>query len=189
MQRLLVGISGSSGAIYGIRLLEVLKVIGIETHLIVSNAAKKTIVLETECSVAQVESLASKSYRIDDVAAGPASGSFRTQGMVVVPCSMKTLSGIANGYSDNLLLRAAEVTLKERRPLILVARETPLTTIHIENMLRAARAGATILPAMPGFYTRPRTLGDVVDYLVGKVLDQLNIEHDISGRWQGPVSR
>jgi polyprenyl P-hydroxybenzoate/phenylacrylic acid decarboxylase-like protein len=183
---LLVGMSGGSGVIYGVRLLEVLKRLKIETHLVISTAAKETLVLETNHKVAYVESLASRVYRFNDIAAAPASGTFRTEGMVVIPSSMKTLAGIASGYSDNLLLRAAEVTLKERRPLVLVPRETPLTTIHMENMLRVAQAGAIVLPAMPGFYNRPKTIDELVDHVVGKVLDVMHIEHDLYGRWSGP---
>ena len=183
---LLVGMSGGSGVIYGVRLLEVLKRLKVEAHLIVSTAAQETLVIETGYKVGHVESLASRVYRFNDIAAAPASGTFRTKGMVVIPCSMKTLAGVASGYSDNLLLRAAEVTLKERRPLVLVPRETPLTTIHIENMLRVARAGAVVLPAMPGFYDRPKTVDDLIDHVVGKVLDVLNIEHDLYKQWTGP---
>ena len=183
---LLVGMSGGSGVIYGVRLLEVLKRLKVEAHLIVSTAAQETLVIETGYKVGQVESLATHVYRFNDIAGAPASGTFRTRGMVVIPCSMKTLAGVASGYSDNLLLRAAEVTLKERRPLVLVPRETPLTTIHIENMLRVAQAGAVVLPAMPGFYDRPKTVDDLIDHVVGKVLDVLNIEHDLYGQWTGP---
>ena len=178
--------SGGSGVIYGVRLLEVLKRLKVEAHLIISTAAQETLVIETSYKVRYVESLASRVYRFNDIAAAPSSGTFRTQGMVVIPCSMKTLAGIASGYSDNLLLRAAEVTLKERRPLVLVPRETPLTTIHIENMLRVAQAGAILLPAMPGFYDRPMTIDELVNHVVGKVLDVLNIEHDLYKRWAGP---
>ena len=183
-----MGISGGSGVVYGVRLLQVLKELKRETHLVMSSAARETLVLETSYKVSEVESMASKAYRIGDIAAALASGSFKTDGMVIIPCSMKTLAGVAGGYSDNLMLRAAEVTLKERRPLLLVPRESPLTTIHIENMLRAARAGAIILPAMPAFYSRPKTIDDLVDHLVGKVLDLLKIEHTIYRRWQGPDS-
>lgn len=183
---LIVGMSGGSGVIYGVRLLEVLKRLKVEAHLVVSTAAQETLAIETNHKIRHVESLATHVYRFNDIAAAPASGTFRTQGMVVIPCSMKTLAGIASGYSDNLLLRAAEVTLKERRPLVLVPRETPLTTIHIENMLRVAQAGAIVLPAMPGFYDRPKTLDDLVNHVVGKVLDVLNIDHDLYGQWTGP---
>lgn len=158
----------------------------IEAHLVMSTAARETLVIETDHKIGEVESLASVTYRVDDIAAPPSSGSFRTRGMVIVPCSMKTLAGVASGYSDDLILRAAEVTLKERRPLVLVPRETPLTVINIENMLRAASAGAVILPAIPGFYTRPRTIEDLVDHLVGKILDALGMEHNLYPRWTGP---
>ena len=188
MAPLIVGISGGSGVVYGVRLLEVLKEMKKETHLIMTTAARETLVLETSYKVSKVESLASKTYRINDIAAAPASGSFRTEGMVIIPCSMKTLAGVASGYSDNLMLRVAEVTLKERRPLLLVPRETPLTSIHIENMLRATRAGAIMVPAMPAFYSRPKTMDDIVDHLVGKVLDLLKIDHALYKRWQGPGS-
>lgn len=184
--RLIVGLSGGSGIIYGVRFLQVLKELGVESHLIFSPSAKKTLVLETDYRVDEVEALATRVYGFSDIAAAPSSGSFRVDGMVVIPCSMKTLAGIACGYADNLLLRAADVTLKERRPLVLVVRETPLNTIHIENMLRAARAGAIIAPAMPGFYHRPKTIEDLIDFQVGKVLDLLGIEHSLFERWTGP---
>lgn len=172
--------------IYGVRLLEVSKELGVETHLIMTQAAKETLVLETDYTVAKVESLASFNYRIGDISAGPASGSYRTDGMVVIPCSMKTLAGIAVDYEDNLLLRAAAVTLKERRKLVLVPREAPLTTIQIENLLRVARAGAIVLPAMPGFYHRPKSVEALIDHLVGKVLDLVGVEHELYKRWSGP---
>lgn len=178
--------SGGSGIIYGVRMLEVLHELGVESHLVMSPAARETLVLETNSRVPQVESLATKVYAFNDIAATLSSGSFRTDGMVIIPCSMKTLAGVATGYSDNLLLRAADVTLKERRPLILVPRETPLSMVHIENMLRAATAGAIIAPAMPAFYDRPKDIGDLVDHLVGKVLDLLKIEHKLYQRWAGP---
>ncbi|MEM3833027.1 MAG: UbiX family flavin prenyltransferase [Thermoprotei archaeon] len=187
--RLVVGISGASGVIYGIRLLQVLKDLNIETHLIMTNAAKETIRLETGYQISEVESLATRSYNINDIAAPMSSGSFKFDGMIIIPCSMKTLAGIATGYTSNLLLRAADVTLKERRPLILVIRETPLTTIHIRNMLIVARAGGIILPAMPGFYHNPKTLQDMIDFIVGKILDQLGLEHNLYERWQGPQHR
>lgn len=184
--RIIVGISGASGVIYGVRFLEALKEFGIESHLIMTNAARETLRLETDYSVSYVEGLASKNYRLADIAATLASGSYRVNGMVVIPCSMKTLAGLASGYADNLLLRAAEVTLKEKRPLIIVPRETPLNIIHIENMLRVARAGAIVLPAMPGFYHKPKKMKDLIDHVVGKVLDALSIEHDLYLRWRGP---
>jgi flavin prenyltransferase len=184
--RIIVGISGGSGIIYGVRLLEALKRTRVESHLIMTQAAKETLVLETDFSVGEVESLATVSYRVNDIAAGPSSGSYKTDGMAVVPCSMKSLAGIAVGYEDNLLLRAAAVTLKERRKLVLVPRETPLTIIQIENLLAVSRAGAVVLPAMPGFYHRPKTLDDLVNQLVGKVLDAFDIENDLFRRWDGP---
>lgn len=183
---LVVGITGGSGVVYGIRLLEVLRDLNVETHLIISTAARETIVLETERKIREVESLASKVHAINDVASTLASGSSLMDGMVVIPCSMKTLAGIASGYSDNLILRAADVTLKERRPLILVPRETPLSRIHIENMLRVTAAGGIIAPAMPGFYSKPKEIGDLVDQIVGKILDLLKIQHNLYGRWTGP---
>ncbi len=179
-----VGITGASGVIYGIRLLEVLREKGIRTHLIITRAGKITIGYETSYKVSDVEALAHKTYQEDDIAASIASGTYRFDSMVVIPCSMKTLSGIVHGYSDNLLLRAAEVALKEDRKLILVPRETPLSVIHLENMLKAARAGAIILPAMPAFYTKPKTIGDIVDYVVGRVLDVLGVEHSLYSRWR-----
>ena len=185
--RFVVGISGGSGVIYGVRLLEVLKTLGIESHLIMTVPAMETLRLEQpHVQVKYVESLATFSYRTADISASLASGSYKTDGMVVIPCSMKTLGGIAHGYADNLLTRAAEVTLKERRKLILVPRETPLTIIHLRNMLDAASAGAVILPAMPGFYYRPKILDEVVDYIVGKVLDVFGIEHKLFAPWEGP---
>ena len=184
--RIIVGMSGGSGVIYGIRLLEVLKEMNVETHLIISPAARETIMLETDYQANKVEELATRVYQFRDIAAAPASGSFITDGMVIIPCSMKTLAGVANGYEENLLIRTAMVTLKEGRKLVLVPRETPLNVIHIENMLRAARAGAVILPAMPGFYHRPRTLEEIVDHIVGKVLDVLGVHHDLYERWKGP---
>lgn len=183
--RLVIGISGASGAVYGIRALEILKELEVETHLVLTAAACETIRLETNKKVADVEKLATKTYRIGDISATLSSGSFHTDGMAVIPCSMKTLGGIASGYSDNLLLRAAEVTLKEKRPLVLVVRETPLTLIHMENMATVARAGAVVLPAMPAFYHRPKTIDDLVNHLVGKVLDVMGVKHDMYPRWKG----
>lgn len=182
--RLVVAISGASGAVYGIRALEVLRELGVETHLILTAAARETIRLETSKKVADVERLASAVHGFDDITSKLASGSFRTDGMLVIPCSMKTLGGIASGYADNLVIRAAEVTMKERRPLVLVVRETPLTLIHLENMVSAARAGAVILPAMPAFYHRPTRIDDLVDHIVGKALDVLGMEHRLFRRWR-----
>jgi len=187
--RLVVGVSGASGVIYGIRTLGVLKDLGVETHLILTRVAQDTIRLETDYKLAEVKGLATETHEVHDLASKLASGSFRTDGMVVIPCSMKTLSGIATGYSENLLLRAADVSIKERRPLVLVIREAPLSLIHIENMAAAARAGAVILPAMPAFYHRPKTLNDVIDQLVGKVLDTFGVRHSLYRRWEGGAGR
>ena len=185
--RLVVGISGASGAIYGIRALQALRELGVETHLDVTSAALETLRLQTEDRKADVVRLATETHRLDDVTSKIASGSYPTDGMLVIPCSMKTLAGIASGYSDNLLLRAADVTIKERRRLVLVVRETPLSLIHIENMAAVTRAGAIVLPAMPAFYQRPKTVGALVDQVVGKALDMLGVEHTLSKRWGGPA--
>lgn len=186
--RIVIGISGASGSVYGIRALEILKKLGAETHLILTRAARETIRLETDYKITKVEGLATEVHRIGDVTSKLASGSYRTDGMAIIPCSMKSLGGVASGYADNLLLRAAEVTLKERRPLVLVVRETPLTLIGLENMVTVARAGAVVLPAMPAFYQRPKTIDDLVDQVAGKALELLGVEHDLSRRWEGPAA-
>ncbi len=188
MRRLVVGISGASGAIYGIRLLEVLRgVADVETHLILSQAAKQNILLETDYTVEAVEALADVRHRFGDTAAAVSSGSFKTMGMVVAPCSMKTLSAIAHSASSNLLVRAADVTLKERRRLVLVPRETPLHLGHLRLMTRVTEIGAVLVPPMPAFYHRPQTLDDVINQTVNRVLDLLGIEldQDLFERWQG----
>ena len=189
MKRLIVALSGATGVVYGIRLLEVLRgVEDMETHLVVSNAAKRTILLETDYPVDQVEALADKVYNFDDLAAAISSGSYKTMGMVVIPCAMKTLSGIAHSYSDNLILRAADVVLKERRKLVLVLRETPLHLGHIRLMARVTEMGAIIMPPMPAFYHRPKTIDDIINQTVNRVLDLLDIElsQDLFDRWPGP---
>ncbi|MGI9952089.1 UbiX family flavin prenyltransferase [Moorellaceae bacterium AZ2] len=183
--RVVVAITGATGAIYGIRLLQVLQSLEVETHLILSRWGEKTIEIETPWEVEAVRALATVNYQEDHLEAAVASGSFRHEGMVVVPCSMKTLANIAHGLASNLVSRAADVTLKEGRKLILVPRETPLNAIHLENMLRLARLGVVILPPMPAFYHRPRTLEDLVDHLVGRILDQLGLEHNLYRRWGG----
>lgn len=183
--RLIVAMTGATGAIYGIRLLEVLKKKGVETHLILSRWAEETIKIETSWTVEAVRELASMCYREDELGAALASGSFRHQGMIIAPCSMKTLAAIAHGLALNLITRAADVALKEGRKLILVPRETPLNVIHLENMLKLARLGAVILPPMPAFYHHPRSLQDLVDHLIGRILDQLDIEHELYRRWPG----
>lgn len=187
-QRLIVGITGSSGAIYGIRLLEVLQQIdGIETHLVMSSAGMRTIGLETDYPIESVRSLADKQYHISDVAAAISSGSFRTMGMVVAPCSMGSLARIANSFADNLLIRAADVVLKERRRLVLVPRETPLHLGHVRNMQRVLQMGGIVMPPMPAFYHRPETLDDIINQSVNRILDLLGIEleKDLFERWKG----
>lgn len=183
--RLVVAMTGATGAIYGIRLLQVLQSLKVETHLILSRWAEKTIEMETKWEVEAVRRLAPVSYREEDLGAAIASGSFIHQGMVIVPCSMKTLAAIAQGLALNLISRAADVTLKEGRKLILVPRETPLNAIHLENMLRLARLGAVILPPMPAFYHHPHTLEDMIDHLVGRILDQLGLGHNLYQPWGG----
>lgn len=185
MKRIIVGISGASGVIYGVRALRALKgMSGVESHLVFSASGKRTLVEETDCTVDEVERLADVVHPYGDIGASIASGSFRTAGMLVAPCSIKTLSGIAHSYDDNLLTRAADVCLKERRPLVLMVRETPLHLGHLELMAQAARYGACILPPVPAFYQRPTTLDDVVDHSVGKALDLLGLEHDLMKRWK-----
>jgi 4-hydroxy-3-polyprenylbenzoate decarboxylase len=188
MKRIVVGISGATGAIFGIRLLQLLlSVESIETHLVMSAAARRTIVLETKYSLAEVEGLANRVHRAADIAASIASGSFRTAGMIIAPCSMKTVSGIAVSYSDNLLLRAADVTLKERRPLVLLVRETPLHLGHLRLLAQVAELGGIIMPPVPAFYHRPTTLEEVVDHTLNRALDLLGIEldKDLFSRWAG----
>jgi len=190
LKRLIVGMSGASGIIYGIRLLEVLRgVKDVETHVVMSNAAKRTILLETDYTVQQVEGLADSIYSFGDIAASISSGSYKTMGMVVIPCAMKTLSGIANSYSDNLLLRAADVVLKDQRKLVIVARETPLHLGHVRLMAQAIEMGAIMMPPMPAFYHRPQTLNDIINQTVNRALDLFDIEldHDLFNRWQGPT--
>jgi 4-hydroxy-3-polyprenylbenzoate decarboxylase len=184
VKRLVVGISGASGVILGIRTLEVLHEMGIETHLVISPAARATIIEETDWKVSEVAGLADVVYSHGDTGAGIASGSFSTQGMIVIPCSIKTLSAIANSYASNLLSRAADVTLKEGRPLILVVRETPLHIGHLRLMSEAAQMGAVIFPPMPAFYARPATIEDLIDDTVGRVLARFGIENDIYTKWK-----
>ena len=186
--KLVVGITGASGVKYGVRLLEVLKdkykvKTDVEVHLILSEAAKKIIKLEMNIEPGDVYDLASFSYENDDFEAPVSSGSYKFDGEIVVPCSAKTLSSIANGFSDSLVSRVADVCLKEERKLVLVPRETPLSLIHCENMLRAKKAGATILPASPAFYFGPKEISDLIDFIIGRILDCYNIEHDLYRRW------
>ncbi len=182
---LLVAITGATGVIYGVELLRVLRALGQTTHLILSEAAIMTLALETTCTLEEVRGLADVVYANKDIGAAVASGTCLTRGMVVAPCSIKTLSAIAHCYSSNLIARAADVTLKERRPLLLMVRETPLHKGHLELMLRAADHGATLLPPMPSFYDRPQTLMDIVHQGVGRVLDHFAIEHQLRPRWSG----
>ncbi len=191
MKRLIVGISGASGDIYGIRLLEVLKgVEGVETHLVISGAGAQTIAIETEYKPADINAMADVTYRINDIAAAISSGSYKTNGMVVIPCTMKTLAGIANSFSDNLLLRAADVVLKDRRRLIIVPRETPLHLGHLRLMTQLVEMGAIIAPPLPAFYHRPQSIDDIINQTVNRILDLLEIDltEDLFDRWQGPKS-
>jgi len=183
MKRLVIGMSGATGAIYGIRLLEALADTDIEAHLVISDAARRTITMETTWSVDDVLALAHTCYDIRDIGANISSGSFLVEGMVVIPCAMKTLSGIAHSYNDNLLVRAADVNLKERRKLVVVARETPFHKGHLNLMMQLSDLGATILPPVPAFYCLPQTLDDIINHLVGKVLDMFHIENRMFQRW------
>ena len=187
--RLIIGMSGASGVIYGIRLLEVLsRVEQVETHLVLSDSAKLNIAIETDRSAKEVQALADEVYSNRDIAARLASGSFKTDGMIVAPCAVKTLSAIANSYADSLLVRAADVVLKERRRLVLVPRETPLHTGHCELLLKASQIGAILAPPMPAHYINPQTVDDLVDHHVGRILDLFDLDPGLVQRWQGPVS-
>ncbi|MBF9068980.1 non-oxidative hydroxyarylic acid decarboxylases subunit B [Streptacidiphilus fuscans] len=184
--RLIVGMTGATGAVLGVRLLEELRDQDhVETHLVLSRWARATIELETGLSTRDVAELADVVHTPDDQGASISSGSFRTDGMVIIPCSMKTLAGIRTGYADGLVARAADVTLKERRKLVLVPRETPLSEIHLDNMLALARMGASIVPPMPAFYNHPATVDDIVDHIVARVLDQFDIKASRARRWEG----
>lgn len=184
-KRLIVAMTGSSGATLGIEVLRALKAASpLEVHLVISRGAELTIAQETDDRLEDVYALADQVHALHNIGASIASGTFRTEGMLIVPCSMKTVAGIACGYSDNLILRAADVMLKERRKLVLVARETPLSTIHLRNMLSLSEMGAIILPPMVSYYHRPRTLQELNGHLVGKILDQFSIPYDGLKRWQ-----
>ena len=190
MRRLVIGLSGASGVIYGIRLLELLReAAGVESHLIVSDAAKRTIVEETDFSVAHVEGLASRRYSNKDIGAAVASGSFKTDGMVIAPCSIKTAAAVAHCAADTLMARAADVTLKEGRPLILLVRETPLHLGHLRVLTALAEMGAVLLPPMPAFYHRPKQIDDLVTHTLARVFDRLRIPHTLVSEWQGMSSR
>jgi flavin prenyltransferase len=188
MKRLIIGISGASGAVYGVRLLQVLQpLVEVETHLVMSQAARQTLALETDFNLRDVQALANVVHDVRDIAASISSGSFKTLGMAILPCSMKTLSGIVHSYSDSLLTRAADVVLKEQRKLVLCVRETPLHVGHLRMMTTAAELGAVIMPPVPAFYHRPQNIGELVDQTVNRVLDQFDIElpQDLFTRWQG----
>jgi 4-hydroxy-3-polyprenylbenzoate decarboxylase len=181
--KIIVGLSGASGVIYGVRILSLLKEKGVETHLIMSEAGKRNIEIETDYKADEVAAMATHVHDNKDVGASIASGSFLTDGMVVVPCTIKSLSGIANSYNNKLLVRAADVTLKEKRKLVLVVRETPLHKGHLRLMTLAADMGALILPPVPSFYHQPKTIDDIIDQTIGKVFDYLGIEHNLFKRW------
>ena len=182
-KRIVVGISGASGVIYGARLLEALKDTDYETHLIISESGKLNFEIETQYKAAEIEALADRVYDHKNMAAALASGSFITAGMVVVPCTIKTLSGIANSYNENLIVRAADVALKEKRKLVLVVRETPLHKGHLRLMTMAADMGAHILPPVPSFYHQPKSIEDIIDQTIGKIFDYIGIQHDLFNRW------
>lgn len=184
---LIVALTGATGMYYGIDLLRALKELNIETHLILSEWAERVITMETDTTVDEVRDLADVVYGINDMAAPVSSGSFRTRGMIVAPCTIKTLSGIANSYTDNLIIRAADVCLKENRKLVLMVRETPLHSGHLDLMGRAMNMGATILPPVPAFYHRPESVQDMINQSVGKVLDQFGIDHNLFQRWSGEM--
>lgn len=183
MSKIVVAISGATGIIYGVRMLRVLYECGVETHLVITEAAIRNMHIETDYTVADLKPFASTVYDVDNVGAAIASGSFKVDGMVVAPCSIKTLSAIANSYNNNLVVRAADVTLKERRRLILLVRETPLHEGHLELMQRVTRLGGVIMPPVPAFYHKPKTIDDLIDQTVGKTLDLFSIDADLFKRW------
>lgn len=187
MKRLVVGITGATGAIFGVRLLKALKDTDVETHLVLSKWAMQTIEHETTFSVQQVKALASVIHSEGNMGASVSSGSFVTEGMVIAPCSMRTVAAIANGVGENLVHRAADVVLKERRRLVLVVREMPLSDIHLENMLKLSRMGVTIMPPMPAFYNHPQSIDDIVNHVVARVLDQFGVPADFARRWEGQM--
>jgi len=187
VKRIIVAITGATGAIYGVRILQRLLEAGVETHLVMSRWGARTLLHETTWSRAQVEALATHVHAPGDLGATISSGSFRTDGMIIAPCSAKTLAAIAHGYGDNLVHRAADVILKERRRLVLAVREAPLSEIHLENMLKLARIGAVVLPPMPAFYNHPQTIDDVVEHTVARILDQFGLELPDTTRWSGEM--
>ena len=182
--KLILAITGASGVIYGKRLLEVLRNKNVDVHLVISQAAERIIAHELGITKKSLEKLANHFYEVNDWSSPIVSGSFKTDAMVIAPCSMKTLAGIANGFAENVILRAADVALKEKRKLILVPRETPLNTIHLQNMLDLTKQGVIIVPAMPAYYHKPKTIEEIIDFVVGRVLDKLDVEHSLYKRWQ-----
>ena len=178
----LIGITGATGIHIAIKLLEILKEKGIDRELIISTIAEKVIELESDYSVSEIRNLASKNYDVDDLTAAPSSGSYKLEKMIVVPCTMKTLSAIANGYADNLITRAADVMIKEQRKLVLIVRESPFSAIHLENMLKLARLGVVIAPPVPSYYIKPKSVDELIEYTVGRILDQIGIDSSIE-RW------
>lgn len=187
-RRIIVGLTGASGAIFGVRLLELLRGTDVETHLVISKWGARTLVHETRYSLEDVQQMATVCYNPNDQGAAISSGSFATDGMIVAPCSARTLAAIACGLSENLVHRAADVVLKERRKLVLMVRESPLHEIHLENMLRLSRMGAVVMPPMPAFYNHPRTLDDMVNHLAMRALDQFGINLDLTERWEGKMA-
>lgn len=187
--RLIVAITGGSGVVYGIKILEILKNLEVESHLVISKWGERNVKIETDKTIEYVKSLATKHYDNDNMAAAISSGSFKTDGMAIVPCSMKTLSSIASGYDDSLISRSAGVCIKESRRLVIVPRETPLSKIHLENMIKLVEIGVIILPAMPGFYHKPNSIDDLITHIVGKILDQFGIKHNIFRRWGAGANR
>ena len=183
MKRIIVGITGASGVVYGARILETLSKLGVETHLIISDSGARNMLIESGCAIEELQAMATYVHDFKDVGASVASGSYRVDGMVVAPCSIKTLSAIANSYNENLIVRAADVTLKERRKLVLIVRETPLHEGHLELMTRVTRMGGVIMPPVPAFYHMPKTINDIINQTVGKALDQLSIESNLFNRW------
>ena len=184
--RLVIGITGATGAIYGIRLLEVLSSYkDVETHLIVSEAAEEIINYETDWKVERIKALAARCYDINDIGASLSSGSYKRDGMIIAPCSMKTVSALANSYTDNLITRAADIALKERKRLVVLPRETPLHLGHLRNLVKLTEMGAIVFPPLPGFYHKPRSIQDIIDHTVGKVLDLFEIEQNLFPRWSG----
>jgi 4-hydroxy-3-polyprenylbenzoate decarboxylase len=187
--KLIVGITGATGTIFGVRLLQILEGSGLETHLVISKWAERTLTHETPYSAEEVQQMATAVHRVSNQGAPISSGSFLTNGMIIAPCSMRTLGAIASGVSDNLITRAADVTLKERRKLVMLVREAPFNDIHLENMLKLSRMGVVILPPVPAFYNHPRTIDDIVNHVVQRALDQFDIHVDVVERWDGVMRR